>query len=341
MPAGGREVEDQALPETSARGGPSVGLPETMATFRIHEFGASPQLDRVPVPEAQPDEVLVRLAASVVGHHDLTIAGGTFVVRPPLPYIPGLEGAGHVARVGEGVDPERFAIGTAVRVYAGGLGATRPGTWAEYVAVPERFVTPVPEAFDPAVAAACGSSALTAWTAAIGLGALQPGERLGVTGASGAVGSLVVQLAALHGAKSIVAWVRTANRARLLPPDVEHAIGDDPVEPVDLLVDTVGGPELVGRLGAVRPGGRAVLVGYTAGEQVSFSLPDLMAADVSLLPLNMMRRRPPKGLEASLVDDFAAGRLHVGIDAIQRHDVVDAIARLQGGVVSGRVVVRW
>ncbi len=322
-------------------GGLPVGLPETMATLRIHEFGAPPRLDRVPLPEAGPDEVLVRLAASVVGHHDLTIAAGTFVVRPSLPYIPGLEGAGHIARIGTEVDPDAFAIGAAVRVYGGGLGAARPGTWAEYVVASGRAVTAVPESLDPVVAAACGSVALTAWTAAIELGALQRAERLGVTGASGAVGSLVVQLAALHDAKSVVAWVRTADKARLLPAGVELVTGDDPVEPVDLLVDTVGGPLLAKRLGAVRPGGRAVLVGYTAGEEVSFSLPALMAADVSLLPLNMMRRRPPKGLEASLVGDFAAGRLHVGIEAVQGHDVLEAIARLQRGAVSGRVVLEW
>jgi NADPH:quinone reductase-like Zn-dependent oxidoreductase len=315
-------------------------LPETMAALRIHEFGAPPQLDRLPVPEPGPGEVLVRLAASVVSHHDLTVAGGTFVLRPPLPYVPGLEGAGHVAGSGEGVDRERFAIGRAVRVYAGGLGATRPGTWAEYVVAPERAATPVPETLDPAVAAACGS-AMTAWTAAIELGALQPGERIGVTGASGAVGSLVVQLATLHGAKSVVGWVRTADKADLLAPGVEPAVGDDPVEPVDLLVDTVGGPLLARRLSAVRPGGRAVLVGYTAGEQVSFSLPDLMAADVSLLPLNMMRRRPPAGLESRLADDFAAGRLRLGVEAFPGGDVVEAIARLRGGTVSGRVVLTW
>jgi NADPH2:quinone reductase len=324
-----------------AGGGPPIGLPETMAALRIHEFGAPPRSDRVPLPEAGPGEVLVRLAATVVSHHDLTIAGGTFAVRPPLPYIPGLEGCGHVARIGTGVDPDTFAIGAAIRVYAGGMGATRPGTWAEYVVAPERAVTPVSQTLDPAVAAACGSVALTAWTAAIDLGALQPGERLGVTGASGAVGSLVVQLAALHDVKSVVAWVRSAERARLLPSGVELVAVDAEVEPVDLLVDTVGGPGLAKRLGVVRPGGRAVLVGYTAGEQVCFSLPNLMAADVSLLPLNMMRRRPPRGLESSLVDDFAKGRLHVAIEAVQPHDVVEAIARLRSGAVSGRVVLEW
>jgi len=312
-----------------------------MAAPRIHEFGAPPRPERVALPEAGPGEVLVRLAETVVSHHDLTIAGGKFALRPPLPYILGLEGCGHVVCIGPGIDAGRVPIGAAVRLYAGGLGATRSGTWAEYVVAPQRALTPVPQMLDPAIAAACGSVALTAWMAAIDLGALKPGERLGVTGGSGAVGSLVAALGTLHDASSVVAWVRSAERARMLPSGVELVADDDQVEPVDLLVDTVGGPLLAERLGGIRPGGRAVLVDYTAGEQVCFSLPDLMAADVSLLPLNMMRRRPPEGLELSLIDDFAKGRLHVAIEAVAAHDVVEAITRLRSGAVSGSVVLEW
>src|SRR3990172_4309341 len=79
--------------------------PETMAALRIHEFGAPPVWDRLPRPEPGPDEVLVKLFASVVSHHDLSVAGGEFAVRPSLPYVPGLEGAGRVVRVGAGADP--------------------------------------------------------------------------------------------------------------------------------------------------------------------------------------------------------------------------------------------
>jgi len=117
--------------------------------------------------------------------------------------------------------------------------------------------------------------------------------------------------------------------------------GDEPVEPVDLLVDTVGGPLLAKRLRSVRRGGRAVLVGYTAGTRLCFELPDLLAADVSLLPLNMRRRRPPPDLEARLVADFAAGRLRVATEAVELADLDDAIERLNGAGAAGRVVLTW
>lgn len=316
-------------------------VPATMTALRVHAFGEAPRLEQVPVPEPGPKDVLVELAASVVSHHDLTVARGDFSLRPDLPYTPGLEGAGRVVAAGSEVDAERIGRGMTVRVFGGGLGATRSGTWAEYAAVTARAVTPVPEMLEHAVAAACGSVAATAWAAVIDLGALQPGERLGVTGASGAVGSLALQLAVLHDAGSAVAWVRSPEKARHLPAAVETAAPGDAVEPIDLLVDTVGGPLLSECLRSVRPGGRAVLVGYTAGTDVSFSLPLLMAADVALLPLNMMRRRLPDGLERSLVEDVAAGRLHVAVETVRPADIEEAIGRLARGAASGRVVLEW
>ena len=316
-------------------------VPAEMEALRVHAFGEPPRLDRVPVPDPGPEDVLVEIAAGVVAHHDLTVAGGDFPVRPDLPYVPGLEGAGRVVAAGSDVDLARIAVGMPVRVFGGGLGSTRPGTWGRYAAVTARAASPVPEGMDLALAAACGSVAATAWAAVLDLGALQEGERVGVTGASGAVGSLAAQLALLNGAAGVAAWTRSMHGSPVLPPEVEIATGREAVEPVDLLVDTAGGALLAERLGAVRPGGRAVLVGYAAGTDVELSLPHLLAADVSLLPLNMMRRRLPKGVEAGLVADVGSGRLRLAVEAVAPRDVGDAIERIASGAASGRVVIAW
>lgn len=312
-----------------------------MSALRVHAFGGLPRLDRVPVPEPGPEDVLVEIAAGVVSHHDLTVAGGDFPVRPKLPYVPGLEGAGHVVAAGAEVDTGRIAVGMPVRVFGGGLGSTRSGTWAEYSAVTARAASPVPEGLDLALAAACGSVAATAWAAVLDVGALKPGERVGVTGSTGAVGSLAAQLAVLNGAGGVVAWTRSPEKTGDLPAGVETAAAGDAVEPVDLLVDTVGGSDLPRRLGSVSPGGRAVLVGYAAGTEVRVSIPHLLAADVALLPLNMMRRRLPKGVEAGLIADVAAGKLRLAVEVVSPEEIGEALERLTGGETSGRLVLAW
>lgn len=283
-----------------------------MRALRVHAFGQPPRVEEVAAPEAAEGEVLVRLEASVIGHHDLGVAAGILPLAQPLPYVPGLEGAG------------RLDDGTLVRVFGGGLGMTRPGTWAEQVVAPAAAIVPVPQPLPAEVAAACGSSANTAWVALHDLGRVQDGESVGVTGATGAVGSLVVQLA---GDRRVVAWSRGRD--------------DDPEEPVDLLIDTVGGPDLPRRLRSVKPGGRAVLVGYTAGERVEFDLPALMHGDVALLPLNMRRRRVSPEVATALLEDFAAGRLTLRTDVVALDAVERGIERLRAGSAAGRLVLRW
>jgi len=304
-----------------------------MTALRVRAFGAPPRAEEVPVPAPGAGEALVRMTASVVSHHDLGVVAGTLPHQPP-PFTPGLEGAGVVAALGEGVDDAGPAVGMAIRALTRGLA---DGTWAEYLVVPARALVPVPDGLDPALAAACGTVSAAAW-AALERAGLEEGQSVGVTGASGAVGSLVVQLAKRRGAARVVAWTRSPAS---LPEGVEAAGDDGPGEPVDVLVDTVGGELLPRRLRAVRPGGRAVLVGYTAGERVSLELPELMVLDVALVPLNMMRFRVPREVALGLLDDFAAGRLALATDVVSLDGLDAAIERLRNGRARGRVVLRW
>lgn len=297
----------------------------------------------------------MEVAFGVVSHHDATVAQGDFPVRPDLPYVPGLEGAGRVVAVGSEVDTARVSVGMRVRIRGGGLGHTRPGTWAEHAAVTARAATPLPDDLDLPLAAAFGSVAAAAWTALFEVGELQAGERVGVTGASGSVGSLAAQLASRAGAGAVITWARSREAAARLPAAVEiiepcdtvsqgsvsQRSSNHPVEPVDLLVDTIGGTGLADRISLVRPGGRIVLVGYTAGTVVELSLPHLMAADVALLPLNMMRRRLPREVEAELLADAAAGSLRLSVERVSPEKIGEALKRLTAGETSGRLVVAW
>lgn len=329
-------------------------LPQTMPAVRVHEFGTPPRLDDIAVPSAGPGELLVAVEAAVVSHLDVTIAGGEFPIRPQLPYIPGVEGAGRVVAVGPDLVPEEFGhdgdgAGVVVRLYGAGLGVRRPGTWAKYVVVPARSIYRVPPGLDVLQAAAIGSSALTAWASLFDVGGFTPDQRLGVTGATGAVGSLVLALARQHGAQQVRGFTRSVK-----PEQLSDGPGPDLLEPLlegqdeqrrgslDILVDTIGGEGLAERVHWVRPGGSVVLVGYTAGEKVTVDLPALMAADVRLLPVNMMRRSVSlPGRFDELLASAASGAISVPAEQIDPADIPVALGRLHDGDHRGRLVATW
>jgi NADPH2:quinone reductase len=280
-----------------------------------------------------PGETLLRVAGACLAHVDRSVAAGSLGGTPPLPYVPCTDGAGWV--VGSGTHPP----GALVWVRGAGVGVARDGVAAELAVVPDDAVHPAPADADPLLAACFFSPATSAATALGDLGRLQAGERVLVTGAAGAVGSLTVQLALAAGAE-VVACVRTPARAARVPAGAEVVVGEPGPVGADLLVDTVGGPGLAGRLSAVRPGGRAVLVGYTAGTTAQLDLPALLRGDVALLPLNMIRRAPRAfTLAGDLLARLTAGELHLAVTAYDLADAATAWADLAAGRVDGRAVL--
>jgi NADPH:quinone reductase-like Zn-dependent oxidoreductase len=309
-----------------------------MRAARVHAWGADPAVDDAPEPEAGAGETLVAVAAAAIAHIDLTVASGEFAHRPPLPYVPGTEGAGMV------VASARFGPGTSVRIRGEGVGLWRDGTCAALAAVPDGALFAVPAEADLRLAAAFLSPCLTAHVALHDVGGLAPGERVLVTGASGAVASVAVQLALRAGAE-VVAVSRDPERARGALPAGAAVVAPDDLDaagaPFDLLLDTVGGPLLPGLvLRRVRPGGRAVLVGYAAGEEATFALPLLMAADVRLLPMNLIRRGAGRERAAGeLLAALTRGDLTLATTVVGLDELPSALAMIRDGTAAGRVVV--
>lgn len=329
-------------------GSPSPAtVPPTMRALRIHAWGERPRLEELPTPLPGPGEVLVATFASVVSHLDVTVSTGEFPVQPDLPYIPGVEGAGRVVVLGDGVEGAAVPVGGVTRLYGSGLGTRRPGCWAEFVTVPAKSLRPVPNGLSPVTAAAIGSSGLTAWSALFSVGDFNAAMRVGVTGATGAVGSLVLAFALAAGAQAPVGFVRSMERVGSIPDGVEVLPLDGGAESpsgsaLDLLVDTIGGSGLSERIGWIRPGGALVLVGYTAGTQVTVDLPTLLSSDVRVLPVNMMRRsQGTAGIEADILAQAVAGEVTVATEPVSAGEVVAALDRLSEGRVQGRLVVVW
>jgi NADPH2:quinone reductase len=159
-------------------------------------------------PEPGPGEVLVRVRASGVNPHDVKKRAGK---RAPMQFpriVPHLDGAGVIERTGPGVDPARAGE----RVWVHTAQWNRPsGTAAEYVALPERLVAPLPEGVSFVEGAAAPCAAMTAHRCLFADGSLL-GRTVLVQGGAGAVGYYAIQLAKLDGAE-VVATVSSPEKA--------------------------------------------------------------------------------------------------------------------------------
>ncbi|WP_311733696.1 quinone oxidoreductase family protein [Variovorax atrisoli] len=287
--------------------------------MRIHGFDAVPVLEEIAEPIAQPGRTIVRMEAATVGHIDRTVWRGSFLRHPPLPYTPGVEAAGVVVASG------RFQVGQRVWLRGSGLGTLFDGTWCELIDAPDEALGLLPDDVPMTLGAAFFSPTTSAWVALHEVAKLQAGEQVLVTGASGAVGSLVMQLARDAGCVAI------AVAADAQPPEAGSA---------DLLVDTVGGDVLARTLPAVRPGGRAVLVGYTAGPTLSLDIAHFLQRDVSLLPLNMFRREAEgRAAVPELLARLADGRLHLEVRPFALADAAVALDWITQRGHRGRAVL--
>ena len=326
-------------------------MSDTMKAFRIHAWGDPARIDRIPVPTPEPGHALVKIEAAAVTHLDLTVASGEFVMKPVLPYVGGVEGAGVV------VSSDRFAPGTKVTVRGGGLGTMRDGTWAEYVAVPHEALAETTTGLSPELAATSFDPLTTAHVALHEVGRLgtwpvhgvrAPGDEVVVVaGAAGAVGSMAVQLALRAGAR-VIGLVSRPERAADVPTGAEVvalAEHDRLAElkvsrPATLLVDTWGGSGLVARGGWVRPGGRTLVIGYVQGTALSIDIPNWMFDDVALLPVNMLQRHDSaRRVVDELTGLLARGELTLRVNAfpmVADSPVFDLLSR---GQIDGRACI--
>ncbi|MGJ7610633.1 MULTISPECIES: quinone oxidoreductase family protein [unclassified Variovorax] len=290
-----------------------------MKAVRIHGFDAVPVLEDVADPVARPGRTLVRMEAATVGHIDRTVWRGSFLRHPPLPYTPGVEAAGVVIASG------RYDAGQRVWLRGSGLGTLFDGTWSELIDAPDEALGMLPDDVPMALGAAFFSPCTSAWVALHEVAKLQPGEQVLVTGASGAVGSLAMQLARDAGCTV------TAVDPSAEPPAAASA---------DLLVDTVGGDVLAKVLPAVRAGGRAVLVGYTAGPTLQLDIAHFLQRDVALLPLNMFRREAAgRAAAPELLARLADGRLHLAVQPFALADAARALDWIAQRGHRGRAVL--
>jgi len=310
-----------------------------MKAVRVHAFDAPPVLEHIAEPLARAGRTIVQMEAATVGHIDRTVWSGSFLKHPPFPYTPGVEGAGVV------LESAQYAKGQRVWLRGSGLGTLFDGTWCELIDAPDDALGMLPDGVSAAVGSAFFSPSTSAWVALHDVARLSAGESVLVTGATGAVGSMAVQLALDAGAE-VTAVVGNPAQAQSMPPGAKVvALGDDPARALesvstDLLVDTVGGHILAAALPSVRPGGRAVLVGYTAGNSLTLDIAHFLQRDVSLLPLNMFRREAAgRAAAPELLARLADGRLRLDVQPFALDEAAKAMVWISQRGHRGRAVL--
>jgi len=173
----------------------------------------------MPTPMAGPGEVRVRLEASGVNPADVGRRGGSYRAMEYPRVIPNSDGAGIIDQVGDGVT--RLSAGQRVWLFNGQRNGRAFGTAAEYIALAEHLVTPLPDDLSFAAGATLGIPGMTAWCCLFGDGPIA-GQIVLVTGGAGAVGHYAVQFAKWGGAKVIatVSSEAKAEQARLAGADL-------------------------------------------------------------------------------------------------------------------------
>ncbi len=325
-----------------------------MRAIRFHELGEPEvlRLEELPIPEPAEGEALIEVHAAGVNYADTRRRRGQYLQETPLPYMPGSEVAGRIARLG--ADVTGWSVGDRV------MATTGSGGYAEYAAVPAQALLPIPAGLGYAEAAAFPVQGLTAYHLLRTSGRLAAGESVLVHSAAGGVGTLAVQLARLMGASTIYATASTDEKlalARSLGADVtinyttedfaariiEHARSQGR-RGVDVILEAVGGDVLDKSLRCLAPFGRLVVFGRAGGQQ----------QDVD--PVRLMKRcqevigfwLPPVLARPSLVapsvrelsEYLTSGRLKVLVGArFPLADAAEAHRQMEARRTTGKVVL--
>jgi len=307
------------------------------------------EITEAPRPQAGPGQLLVRVLAATANFPDVLMCLGTYQVRPPLPFTPGVELCGEVLEAGPGV--AGFAIGD--RVIGG---AVLPhGAFAEYALMNADLTVPAPSGLDNAEAAPFHMTYQTGWFGLHRRAGLKAGETLLVHAAAGGVGSGAVQLGKAAGARviGVVGGPEKAAVARELGADVvidRHA--EDFVAVVkevtggkgaDVVYDPVGGEAFQKSTKCIAFEGRIVVVGFASGTIPSAALNHALVKNYSILGLHwgLYQRVEPAAIpvchaeltrlvDAGLIRTLVSERLTLG-------DVPGGLQRLAAGTTTGRI----
>lgn len=304
----------------------ALGGPEVLAIQELDE------------PRPGPGEVSISVDYASVNFADIKARRGSYHGKREPPFIPGLDVAGRIRAVGEGV--------TGLEAGQEVAAATSGGAYAPVAIASQELCYPIPPGADPKQAAGV-IVLMTAYNVLVAKGGLQAGESVLVQGAAGGVGTVLLQLAKLHGAGRVIAAVGSeAKRAvaeRYRASDVVVGRGETLVQGlkevapdgVDLILDPVAGPHFGETVALLNPFGRVVVYGNAGGDG-HFETGPLHSANRTVIGYSsghLRRNRPETVREAalSMLELLASGQLEVPVsrvlpleDAAEAHRLIES-----------------
>ncbi len=327
-------------------------LPETMTCIEIAAPGPAEGLRPAqrPVPRPGPGEVLIAVAAAGVNRPDVFQRQGNYPPPPGASDIPGLEVAGTVVALGEGVTAP--AIGAEVTALVTG------GGYARYCTAAAECCLPWPKGYDAEKAAALPETFFTVWHNVFQRCGLTAGESFLVHGGSSGIGTTAIQLAAAFGAR-VFATAGSAEKCRVCAElGAERAINygeEDFVavvkeatgkRGVDVILDMVGGDYVARNIKAMAADGRLCNIAFLKGSRVEIDLMPVMLKRLTLTG-STLRARPvavkaaiARELRAQVWPLLDAGRVRPVIHAaFPLEQAADAHRLMESSAHIGKVVL--
>lgn len=333
-----------------------------MYSWQLESFGVGGlRWSDVAAPTAEPDQILVEVEALSLNYRDLLVVTGKYNPKLKLPAVPISDASGRIVAVGENVRARRvgerivthFVAGWQDGPFQGGylntsLGTPGPGLAAECVALPESACLPLPAGYDAAQAATLPIAALTAWSALVTEGRIQPGQTV-LTLGTGGVSIFAVQIGAALGARVFVTSSSDEKLARArqfgaaggvnyrTTPEWERAVLDlTGGVGVDLVVETGGAATLNQSMRATKPGGRLAILGALSGLQAEVSTALILMKRLTLNGIYVDSRAAFERMNAFLAEK----QIRPVIDRTFRFDELPAALRyLESGRHFGKIVL--
>ena len=324
-------------------------LPTNMTLIEITTPGGPEVLKprQVPVPSPAAGEILIRVHAAGVNRPDALQRAGKYPMKPGMSPYPGLEVAGEVVALGEGVS--EYAVGDKV------CALTNGGGYAQYCAVPAGQALPVPEGMEWIQAAAIPETFFTVWANLFSIGGAHKGQRALIHGGTSGIGTTALMLCrefgiqafATAGSEDKCAAIRAlgAEAINYREQDFVEVIGD---QGVNVILDIMGASYLNNNLKALAMDGRLVMLGFLGGAKANEVDLLTILGKRAIVTGSLLRARTQDEkaeiaaqLREHVWPALSAGRCLPMIDQVFDYTEADkAHARMEGGEHIGKIVLR-